>query len=47
MINGLVKFYRLTLNNGRIVISVGDEVEQVKAYLDIQAIKYTNRFTVS
>jgi len=47
MINGLVKFYRLTLNNGQIVISVGDEVEQVKAYLDIQAIKYTNRFTVS
>lgn len=46
MVTGLAKFYRLTLNDGNIVITLANEINQVKAYLDIQAIKYANRFTV-
>ena len=47
MISELVKFYRLTLNNGRTFIRINDEIQQVKAYLDIQSIKYGNRFDVT
>lgn len=36
MIMNLAKFYRLTLNDGRTIISIHDELDQVKAYLDIQ-----------
>jgi two-component system sensor histidine kinase YesM len=44
MVNGLAKFYRLTLNDGRIMIPLVNELEQVKSYIDIQKIKYANRF---
>ena len=47
MISELVKFYRLTLNKGRTFIRISDEIQQVKAYLDIQSIKYGNRFDVT
>lgn len=47
MVSELTNFYRLTLNHGRVVISMQDEISQVKAYLDIQSIKYADRFTVS
>lgn len=46
MVSGLVRFYRLTLNGGNIMITIENEINQVKSYLDIQAIKYANRFTV-
>jgi two-component system sensor histidine kinase YesM len=44
MVTGLAKFYRLTLNDGRILIPLDNELEQVQAYIDIQKIKYANRF---
>ena len=47
MVSSLVKFYRLTLNKGKAIMTVGEELEQVKAYIDIQAIKYGNRFKIS
>ena len=47
MIQSLVKFYRLTLNKGKTIITVREELEQVRAYIDIQAIKYGNRFNVT
>ncbi|MBU3112066.1 sensor histidine kinase [Clostridium lacusfryxellense] len=47
MVSSLVKFYRLTLNKGKAVMAVGEELEQVKAYIDIQEIKYGNRFKIS
>jgi two-component system sensor histidine kinase YesM len=46
MVMGLAKFYRLTLNKGRMLISVGQELEQVGAYIDIQNIKYRNRLQI-
>ncbi|MFD0710959.1 sensor histidine kinase [Paenibacillus sp. GCM10027626] len=46
MVKGLAKFYRLTLNQGHVYVSLEQELEQVEAYLDIQRVKYANNFTV-
>ncbi|WP_123039391.1 sensor histidine kinase [Cohnella candidum] len=47
MVRGLSKFYRLTLNQGQVYIPLAKELEQVETYLDIQRVKYADRFTVS
>ncbi|ANE48820.1 hypothetical protein SY83_09160 [Paenibacillus swuensis] len=47
MVSGLAKFYRLTLNDGNMLISLDKELQQVKAYIDIQTIKYGDRFEAS
>jgi len=46
MVQELSRFYRLTLNEGQVYISLEEEVEQVKAYLDIQRVKYADAFQV-
>lgn len=46
MVKDLAKFYRLTLNEGRTLIPIRDEVAQAKAYLNIQKTKYGDRMTV-
>ncbi|MCM3629190.1 sensor histidine kinase [Paenibacillus glycanilyticus] len=46
MVEGLAKFYRLTLNDGQVFIPLAKELEQVEAYLDIQRIKYAGKFDV-
>ncbi len=45
MVMELSKFYRYSLNNGETLISVGKELEQVKAYIEIQRIKLTDRLS--
>lgn len=47
MVVDLAKFYRLTLNSGRTLIPVYSEIEQSKAYLDIQKVKYGERLEVT
>lgn len=47
MVMDLAKFYRLSLNDGRNIIPVKDELEQAQAYVDIQKIKYDERMQVS
>ncbi|GIO89705.1 hypothetical protein J31TS3_09320 [Paenibacillus lactis] len=47
MVLDLAKFYRLSLNDGRNIISVKNELEQAQAYVDIQKIKYDERMQVS
>jgi two-component system sensor histidine kinase YesM len=42
----LAKFYRLSLNEGRTIIPVSDELEQAKAYIGIQKTKYEERMNV-
>ncbi|WP_240547748.1 sensor histidine kinase [Paenibacillus lignilyticus] len=42
----LSRFYRLTLNNGQVIIPLENELEQVSAYLDIQRVKYADAFQV-
>lgn len=46
MVQGLSRFYRLTLNQGKVYIELEKEVEQVITYLDIQRVKYADAFTV-
>ena len=47
IINALVTFYRLTLNKGDEIISIGNELNQVKAYVDIYKIRKGNQFNIS
>ncbi|MEK8130771.1 sensor histidine kinase [Paenibacillus filicis] len=46
MVSNLALFYRLSLNEGRTIIPVANELEQAKAYLDIQKVKYADRLDV-
>ncbi|RIX60573.1 sensor histidine kinase [Paenibacillus nanensis] len=46
MVMGLAKFYRLTLNNGKMIIPAQLEIEQAQAYIAIQKIKYGSRLDV-
>lgn len=46
IIDALTTFYRLTLNNQISVIRIRDELEHVKAYLDIQQLRYPGRIRV-
>ncbi len=45
MVKGLSKFYRLTLNQGNVLIPIGKELEQVETYMNIQRVKYVDAFT--
>ncbi|MFC5471520.1 sensor histidine kinase [Cohnella suwonensis] len=47
MVMGLAKFYRLSLNDGKTIISIEKEIEQMQAYIDIQKTKYGSRMTVN
>jgi len=44
---GLAKFYRLTLNEGKTFITIDREIKQIQAYIDIQHIRYADKFSVS
>ncbi|NMO96023.1 sensor histidine kinase [Paenibacillus lemnae] len=47
MVLDLAKFYRLSLNEGRNVIPLLNELEQAQAYIDIQKTKYGERMQVN
>ncbi|MHA6482623.1 sensor histidine kinase [Paenibacillus sp. strain BS8-2] len=47
MVMDLAKFYRLSLNEGRILLPISDELKQAGAYINIQEIKYEERMSVS
>ncbi len=44
--NSLAKFYRLVLSKGGTIISVEEEVEMVRAYLDLQKVRFEDVFDV-
>ncbi|ANE45775.1 histidine kinase [Paenibacillus swuensis] len=46
MVLDLAKFYRLSLNEGRTVIPIRSELEQVEAYINIQRTKYGDSVAV-
>jgi two-component system sensor histidine kinase YesM len=46
MVMDLAKFYRLSLNEGRTVIPVKHELEQVEAYINIQKTKFGDDMAV-
>ncbi|KIL39019.1 hypothetical protein SD70_22590 [Gordoniibacillus kamchatkensis] len=47
MVSGLATFYRLTLNQGKAIIPIREEIRQVQSYIDIQKIKHIDRLEVS
>ncbi|WP_310732550.1 histidine kinase [Paenibacillus sp. 1011MAR3C5] len=47
MVIDLAKFYRLSLNEGRILLSIKEELDQANAYINIQKIKYEERMGVT
>ncbi|UKS27140.1 sensor histidine kinase [Paenibacillus sp. HWE-109] len=46
MIDGLAKYFRLSLNKGRDVVTVMDELELARVYLDIQQNRFPKSFEV-
>jgi len=42
--NNLARFFRLSLSSGKNIISAEEELEQVKVYLNIQNIRFKNKF---
>ncbi|BCG57190.1 sensor histidine kinase [Paenibacillus sp. URB8-2] len=46
MVQGLSRFYRLTLNQGQVYISLEQELQQAETYLEIQKVKYADAFAV-
>lgn len=44
MIHALSKYLRLSLSKGKDIVSVGDELENVKSYMEIQQIRNENLF---
>lgn len=46
MVEGLANFYRLTLNRGRLFISVEKEIQQIRSYLEIEKFKYGEQLVV-
>lgn len=40
MIHSLSTFFRLSLNDGKELISIAEELDHVKSYLDIQSVRY-------
>lgn len=47
LILAVSKFYRLTLNKGNLYIPLGEELQRIMTYLEIQKMKYRERLIVS
>ncbi|MGN0169256.1 MAG: sensor histidine kinase [Lachnospiraceae bacterium] len=46
MITQLASLFRISLSKGRTIIPIGDEITHVKNYMNIQQIRYKNKFTI-
>lgn len=46
MISQLAKLFRISLSKGRTVITVKEEMQHAKSYMNIQKIRYKNTFSV-
>lgn len=44
--NALAKFYRISLSGGESIISIKDEIDHVKAYVEIQQIRFKDRIEI-
>ncbi|MFB9273788.1 sensor histidine kinase [Cohnella cellulosilytica] len=43
LVNLLAKFYKLSLSNGRDIVSIADEVSHIEAYVNIQNLRFEDR----
>ncbi len=46
MISELAKLFRISLSKGRTIISIRDELQHAKSYMNIQKIRYKNSFSI-
>lgn len=46
MISQLARLFRISLSKGRTVITIGDELQHAQSYMNIQKIRYKNKFSV-
>lgn len=46
MISQLAKLFRISLSKGRTVITVNEELQHAKSYINIQKVRYKNTFSV-
>ncbi len=46
MVTALAKLFRISLSKGKNIISIKDEIAHAKYYLDIQKVRYKNKFNV-
>ena len=47
VVDSLTTFYRTGLSNGRSIVSVSDEIRNIKAYIDLQLTMHDNSFEVN
>lgn len=47
MITQLARFFRISLSGGRTIISIGDELQHAKSYMNIQKVRYKDSFSVA
>ncbi len=47
MVSELAKLFRISLSKGRTIISIKDELQHAKSYMNIQKIRYKNSFLVT
>ncbi len=47
MVSELAKLFRISLSKGRKIISIKDELQHAKSYMNIQKIRYKNSFTIT
>lgn len=45
MVHSLGRLLRISLSKGKNIITIGDELQHAKSYLDIQKYRYKNKFT--
>ncbi|MGX8710990.1 MAG: sensor histidine kinase [bacterium] len=45
MVTALARFFRISLSQGKNIITVSDELEHVRNYLTIQKMRYKNKFS--
>ena len=45
MVQALGRLFRISLSKGKNIISIGEELQHAKSYLDIQKYRYKNKFT--
>ena len=47
IVKSLTRFFRIALNNGMNILSVGDEIEQITAFLDIHKVRKGEYFRIT
>ena len=45
MVTSLARFFRISLSRGKNIIPLADELEHARHYMNIQQIRYKNKFT--